>query len=245
MKNYTPLNNEITKKFILKDLYRYTALALTPSKKGYTDATFEQLAAITGDKVSAIEEFITRLKESGIINIKTIRTNSVNGTTSRNHYTFIEGKNYRMITKEILTTNVTNEAKGLLIGIILQTLNNSNLCGYSKNKIISNLRASKTTALKCFKELEDANLITITNEGVLVSLDIIVLTEAKKAKAVKVLKDITANGALSNCKVLRMANYYILHPEKIKDVTKLSLFIETGVKVAKKKNAKEILLTVA
>ncbi len=240
MKNYTPLNNEIIKEFILKDLYRYTALALTPSKKGYTDTTFEQLAAITGDKVSAIEEFITRLRKSNYINITTIKTD-----VSRNHYTFLHGRNYRMITKEILTANISNEAKGLLVGIILQTLNNSNLCGYSKNKIISNLRASKTTALKCFKELEDANLITITNEGVLVSLDIMVLTEAKKNKAIKTLKAITANDTLEKGRTSTMANYYILHPEKIKNVAKLAMYIETGVKDVVKKEPVELLLSVA
>ncbi len=240
MKNYTPLNNEIIKEFILKDLYRYAALALTPSKKGYTDTTFEQLAAITGDKVSAIKEFKERLNTSKFINIETIQTD-----VKRNHYTFIEGRNYRMITKEILTANVTNEAKGLLIGIILQTLNNSNLCGYSKNKIISNLRASKTTALKCFKELEDANLITITNEGVLVSLDIMVLTEAKKNKAIKTLKAITANDTLEKGRTSTMANYYILHPEKIKNVAKLAMYIETGVKDVVKKEPVELLLSVA
>ena len=174
MKNYTVINNKIVSLLSLKDIYRYYALCLTPSKNGFTDTTIEQLSKIVNEPKRSLETFLNVLRNTGIVEISLFRHGN-----RRLKYRFNSGDNYRILTKNLLDLNISNSSKGLLIALCCLTINNTNKCLYSKNKVISLIKASKPTVLKAFKELESNNVIECIDNGFLVPKTILKLTNKK------------------------------------------------------------------
>lgn len=225
MKKYTPVSTTIISELILDDLYRLVALSLTPDYKGYSDTTFKQLAELTGDKESTIKDFIARIKKTSFVTV-----DSVKSDVTRNHYKFPIPINYRLITDKIVSLDASKKAKGLLIGIILQTLNNTNICKLSKNAIISKLRVSKSVALDCFRELEKANVIVLNKGQIEVSDSYMIVTHKKQKEEEKVIANFQSYALLMPCKQSYMAIYYLNNKFKIRNYESLNTFVESGVK---------------
>lgn len=219
MKSYTTINNEIIKLLSLDDIYRYYALSLTVKKEGFSDITIKQLSIIVGESERSLERFPSKLKECNLVIVSLIE-----GYKRRLTYRFLDGQNYRLITKELLSLPISNQAKGLLIVLCCLTINNTNKCLLSKNKIISKIKASKPTVLRAFKELESTNTIECIKEGFLLPKTVLKIGEKK------IVKDL--NHLISNnktCKEASIMKYYNNNPNKVRNMENLSFSLLTGL----------------
>lgn len=238
MKNYSTINTEVINLFNLEDIYRFTALALTPDVKGYTDTTIEQLAKIINENPRSLERFPTKLKACGIVEVESVKSGSANGTVTRNHYTFFKGKNYKMVKAAILDADVSNKAKGMLVALICMVVNNSNRLGFSKNEIAKRVKANRTTVLNLMKELEAANLIAVVNGSIIISESIIkVTTKASDKKVLKEAADIV--GLASDTREGRTLRYYKRNPGQVNDMVRLAKSVINGTAFIKKVEAKK------
>lgn len=169
MKSYTTIQNAIASKLSAADTYRYTCLSFTPRKNGYTDSTFKQIAELNSNEPESentIKDFVERLKRLKLMKIVELYTDG----KKRNRYYFPEPEmNFKMISNRILEAELSVSLKGFLIQLFTITLNNSLEINLSMNKICSLIKISLPTARKYLKELENLQLVSRTENGLLLT----------------------------------------------------------------------------
>jgi hypothetical protein len=163
MKNYTTIENRVSKILSSADTYRYTCLTFTPRKEeGYTNSTYKQIGLYTNESEYTVREFIKRLKCTDIVLIKTKNTTD----KRRNHY-YIEQPvvDFRMVKKELLELDISVQLKGFMIQLFTIAVNNTLVVNLSINKIVKLIKISKPTAIKYLRELLKMEHITKTENG--------------------------------------------------------------------------------
>lgn len=193
MKTYTTIPNNIVK-LNFADIYRFTCLSFTPRKDGYTDSTFKQIKDITKDvSEETVGNFVQRLRESELIEIKTIKSTSITNTiVNRNHYYIPEySDNFRMINNSFLELNISIELKGFLIGLYTLCLNNTKVCGLKQKEIANKLGVNSSTVSRYIKQATSLNLIAKVDSGFQINIDSFIcskFTKEIKQRIVTLLK---------------------------------------------------------
>lgn len=150
MKTYTVISNKIVQSLKSADALRYTAITFTPRVDNKTDSTFSQIGEITGESERTIKNFVTRMKKSKLIPISQI----VNKDGKRNVYTIKDPiENYKFINKCIFELPISVELKGFLIQLKSITLNNTDRCEWSINRITQALNCNRETVTKYIDDL--------------------------------------------------------------------------------------------
>ena len=169
LKSYTAIPIEVCKHFKGKDLYLLAGLYINaPYERGaeymITDTTFEQLAETTGVKVEYIKDsFIPKLKEDGYIKCETRQI----GYKKRNTYYLTNPKtNYRIIKAGMFSdSTLTDEEKGVIIGLYCLCVNSTFACGLSDRSIYNYWKMSKNTFKKYRNQLLEKKVLCIAKEA--------------------------------------------------------------------------------
>ena len=169
VKRYTIIPNEACKHFKGKDLYLLAGLYINaPYERDgeymVTDTTFDQLAATTGVKVEYIRSyFIPKLKIDGYIRCETQQA----GYKKRNTYYLPNPKsNYKVIKAGLFTDNtLTDEEKGIVIGLYCMCVNNTFACGLSDKYIYNYWGISKNTFKKYRNQLMEKGILCIAKQA--------------------------------------------------------------------------------
>lgn len=198
-KSYATMNNVLINKLGCSDVYRAFVLSLTTDNKtNQTDTTLEQLAGFINESYRNYSEgkttksFTESLKETGVVNIETKRSQSVKGDKSvtRNTYTFLKGKEFRMIGVEFYHLDLDIKLKGYLIKLFaLCNVNNMSL-EISANEIYNITGVTKATQKKYNAILIEKGLLEKTDKGFILKVEgfnIIEITNKPTAKTLKII----------------------------------------------------------
>lgn len=190
MKTFTKIPTNISEKLNFEDVYRFTCLFLTPTPKGYTDSTFEQIKELTKDNsVNTVRNFISRLKDSDIIRILPFTFNGYR----RNQYYLSEYPNFRMISKDILNLELDNKYKGFLIALFGNCLNNTKVCNLKYQDLADKMSTSLSTVKRYVKLLTELGLIIKTDSGLVINSDCFLINNKEVNTVLELIKGFPEN----------------------------------------------------
>ena len=203
-KGYTIMNNSLIEHFSCPDVYRLYILSLTTDRELKTDTTLEQLAAFVGEKPTAYKggktdkykslSFTERLKASGEVIVETERRSSINGDKSvqRNIYTFKKpvATKYTRLAKGLYFLDLDIKGKGYIIKLCSITTPRTFKIDKSLREMEKLLKMSKNTIKKYNEIIEKAGLLEITEDGMLLKIDSLIIDSPKsEEKAKEMLND--------------------------------------------------------
>ena len=223
MKKYTTIPNSAACKLNSADTYRFTCLSFTPKKDGFTDSTFKQIGEYVNKSKPEVEptikDFVNRLKMSNLIRIDEVYIDGKN----RNKYFFPELKlNFKMIKSELLEADFSADWKGFLIQLFTITYNGTLEVNLSMNKICTHIKISIPTARKYLKELENLQLVTKTEKGLLLTDKYFIIGKSPKQKLIEQIKERNKDSIFSK-RFLYRTNW-----STIKDPIKFELSVVAG-----------------
>ena len=178
-KKYTDMNNTLIAKLGCADVYRAYVLSLTADiKNNSTDTTLEQLAGFINEKVGAYKgnktakSFSESLNATGVVSVNSSRSTSLNGEKSvtRNVYTFLKGTEFRMIGVEFYNVDLDIKLKGYLIKLFSICNTNTLLLDKGVSEIYKLIGVTKATQKKYNDVLISKGFMTITDNGLLLSV---------------------------------------------------------------------------
>ena len=192
-KNYSAMDKTLIYKLGCADVYRAFVLSLTTDKKSNkTDTTLDQLAGFINESISnyssgkTTKSFTNSLKATGSVTITSSRSTSLDGSKSvtRNTYTFLKGKEFRMIGIEFYHLDLEIKLKGYLIKLFMLANSTTLRLERSANDIYKECGVSRATQKKYNAVLIEKGLLEVTENGFILNVEGFNATE-KKIKPTK------------------------------------------------------------